>query len=175
MSRRPLPRSVVAALAMAMVATPTIAQQAGSRQTRDFVQAAAQTDQFEILEATTALAQSQNPRIRTFAQAMIEAHRQTTDQLKQAVAKAGLEQPEPGLSGDQSMFLAALQSQRGGDFDTTYIRQQILAHHAALAVEQGYASSGDDTTIRQAAVSTIPVVAAHLQMAERMMIGTDGP
>jgi putative membrane protein len=159
-------------VAMALVATGASAQPPGSRQTRDFVQAAAQSDKFEILEATTALAQSRNPQVRSFAQAMIEAHRQASADLRQAVTRAGLEQPNPGVSGDQSAFLAALQSARGGDFDTLYIRQQILAHHAALAVEQGYAGSGDDPAIRQVAVSAVPVISVHLQMADQIHFGT---
>ena len=76
--------------------------------------------------------------------------------------------PSPGISNDQSQFLGALQSQRGADFDRTYIRQQVLAHRAALVVEQGYASFGDDAAIRQAATSTVPIIASHLAMAEQM-------
>src|ERR1700761_7725135 len=142
-------RSLAGVLAAsAIVAGAAAAPPAGTRMTRDFVQAAAQTDEFEIMEATTALAQSQGAQGRSFAQAMIQAHRQTTADLKQAVAKAGLEEPKPGLSGEQSAFLAALQSQRGANFDRTYLKHQMLVHHSALAVMQGYAASGDNPTIK---------------------------
>jgi putative membrane protein len=157
--------SVFAALAFA---APAVAQEPGSRQTREFIQAAAQTDQFEIMEATTALAQSKDDHVRSFAQEMIAAHRQTTSTLLQAAAQAGLAPPNPGISGDQSMFLASLQSQRGADFDKTYLKQQVLAHHAALATEQGYATSGDNAAIRHVAAATVPVVTHHLQMAEQL-------
>lgn len=160
------------AVAMVVVATAASAQPPGSRQTRDFVQAAAQSDSFEILEATTALAQSRNPQVRFFAQAMIEAHRQASADLREAMTRAGLEQPNPGVGGGQSAFLAALQSARGGDFDTLYIRQQILAHHAALAVGQGHAGYGDDPAIRQVAVSAVPVISVHLQLADQIHFGT---
>jgi putative membrane protein len=152
--------------ASAIIAGATSAPPTGTRMTRDFVQAAAQTDQFEIMEATTALAQSQDAQVRSFAQEMIQAHRQTTADLKQAVAKAGLDEPKPGLSGDQSAFLAALQSQRGADFDRTYLKQQKLAHQSALAVMQSYAASGEDPTIRQVAIAAVPIVTAHLKMLE---------
>lgn len=165
---------VAIAGAILAMATPAGAQQRGSRQTRDFVQAAAQSDEFEIMEATTALAESQDPQVRAFAQEMIQAHQQTTATLKRAVTTVGLEQPKPGLGGDQSMFLAALQSQRGRDFDKTYVKQQVLAHYAALATEQGYASSGNNPTIRQTAASTIPIITSHLQMAERMLEKSGG-
>jgi putative membrane protein len=174
MMQRLILRPLAVALALAGYATGASAQQPGTRVTRDFVQAAAQTDEFEILEATTALAQSQDQQVRAFAQAMIQAHGETTESLKTAVAKAGLDQPKPGISGDQSSFLASLQSMRGADFDKAYIRQQTLVHHAALAVIQAYATSGDDATIRQAAAATVPIVASHLEMLARMAGGANG-
>jgi putative membrane protein len=174
--RLPPFRSLIGVLAAsAIVAGATAAPPAGTRMTRDFVQAAAQTDEFEIMEATTALAQSHDAQVRSFAQAMIQAHRQTTADLKQAVAKAGLEQPKSGLSGDHSAFLAALQSQRGADFDRTYLKQQMLGHHSALAVMQGYAASGDDPTVRQVAIAAVPILTSHLQMLEKAGAASSNP
>jgi putative membrane protein len=146
-----------------------MAQDPGSRQAREFVQAAAQTDEFEIMEAHTALAQSTDSQVRSFAQAMIEAHTQTREAMRRAVEKAGLKPPAPGMNGDQSNFLASLQSQRGVDFDRTYIRQQALAHRAALAVQEAYAASGDQPAIRQAAAAAVPIISNHLAMAEQML------
>jgi putative membrane protein len=105
---------------------------------------------------------------------MISAHQQTSAGLIQAVTSAGLQPPKPGVGGDQSAFLAALQSQRGADFDKTYIRQQVLAHRAALVVEQDYAASGDNPTIKQAAAATVPIISAHLHMAEQMLASMGG-
>lgn len=161
-------RLIAGAAIAVLLALPAAAQQSGSRQTREFVQAAAQSDQFEIMEAHTALAQSTDPRVRDFAQQMLQAHQQTSATLLQAAASSELQPPEPGLSGDQSAFLAALQSQRGSEFDKAYIRQQVLAHRSTLAVEQAYAASGDNAMIRQVAASTVPIVTAHLQMAEQV-------
>lgn len=167
-------RVPISLLAAVWLTTAASAQSAESRQTRDFVQAASQSDQFEILEAHTALAESRDPHVRAFAQQMIAAHQGTSDRLSQTVAKAGLEQPLPGVSGDQSMFLASLQSQRGADFDRTYVKQQMLAHHAALAVQQGYASTGDVAALRKDASTTTATISAHLRMAERLQSSIGG-
>ncbi|NIJ09480.1 putative membrane protein [Sphingomonas vulcanisoli] len=152
--------------------TAPAAEEPGSRQTREFVQAAAQSDEFEILAATTVLAQSEDPKVRAFAQQMIDAHRKTSADLRAAVSAAGLNPPKPGMSGEQSMFLAALQSQRGTEFDKVYIKQQALAHRAALAVEQAYAASGDNAAIRKVAAAAVPVITSHLQMADQMQAAT---
>jgi putative membrane protein len=140
----------------------------GSRQTREFVQAAGNSDSFEILEAETVLGQSSNPDVRSFAQHMLEDHTRTRAALADAAARAGLKPPPDGPSADQAQMLSALQSQRGPDFDKTYIKQQALAHRSALAVEQKYAAEGDQPAIRQAAAGAVPTISAHLQMADQM-------
>jgi putative membrane protein len=148
--------------------TLAAAPEPGSRQTRDFVQGAGQSDAFERLEAETVLATTRDPDIRAFAEHMIHDHGETTQALEAATARAGLQPPPKAMSSDQASMLAALQSVRGHDFDVAYLRQQVIAHSAALVVEQQYAQSGDDTAVRQAAASAVPLIAAHLAMAEQL-------
>lgn len=161
------------ALAM-LAAAPASAQDPGSRQTREFVQAAGQSDQFEIMEAQTVLGQSTDPQLRAFAQQMIRDHGETSRVLQQATARAGLKPPAPGISADQALLLGALQSQRGPEFDRTYVRHQALAHRAALTVEQAYGATGDDPAVRQAAAAAIPIISSHLAMAEQMQATLGG-
>lgn len=156
------------AVSAVAVALPAAAQPRGSRQTRDFVQAAAQSDTFEILEAQAALAQSTDPHVRAFAQAMIQAHTATSEALKSAAARAGLDTPAKAMSSDQAAMLSALQSRRGPEFDTMFARQQALAHRSALTTNQQYAASGYQVDVRAAAASAVPIIDAHLQMAEQM-------
>jgi putative membrane protein len=160
-------RATLTALA-AIWSTPSLAQEAGSPQTRNFVAAAAQSDNFEIAEAQSALAESKDPRILAFARQMIEAHSETRRQLEAATARAGLKPPPTGISGDQASFLGALQSQKGREFDIVYARQQVLAHRAALVVAQQYAASGDQADLRKVADAASPVIASHLKMAEQI-------
>lgn len=153
---------------LVVVGTVTSAQEPGSRQTREFVQAAGQSDTFEIMEATSAIAESKDPQVLAFARQMIADHQGTSRALTDATARAGLKPPPMALGGDQSQFLAALQSARGPDFDQLYWKQQALAHRAALVTEQRYAASGDAAPIRQVAAAAVPIIQAHLKMAEQM-------
>ena len=159
-----------ALLAWAMPAQA--AQPAGSRQTRDYVQAAGNTDAFERDEAATALAQSTNPQVLDFARMMIADHDQTTRALTAATARSGLAPPPMGVGSDLAPMLGALQSVRGPDFDKTYWRNQMLAHRSALVTTQMYATSGDDPAVRQAAAAALPIISAHLAMAEKMVAGS---
>ena len=161
-------RMPIVTLAALLLAGTASAKEAGSQQTRDYIQAAGQSDTFEIMEATTALAQSTDPKVRAFAEMMIREHGQTSQALKQAAERSGLASPMMDVGAGLSPFLAALQSARGQEFDRTYWRQQALAHRSALTTAQAYAASGDDPDVRQAAVSAVPIISAHLAMAEQM-------
>ena len=143
------------------------AQEAGSRQTREFAQAAASSDQFEILAAETALTQSTDPEVRSFATRMRDDHQQLGKAVRDAATRSGLKPPEMAMSADQAQWLGALQSVSGHAFDILYLKQQVLAHRSALEVETTYAKSGDDLNLRQVATSAVPVISAHGDMANQ--------
>jgi len=136
--------------------------------TPDFALAATQSDQYEILAAQDALAQSHNQRVRTFAQQMIDDHTGAMENLRKAAVASGLPQPPQAMSSDQAALLASLQSLRGDAFDKTYARQQVLAHRQALAVAESYASSGKDANLRKLAQSSAAMIKHHLDMAEKI-------
>ncbi len=167
MSSIPLKSAAVAALAL-LAGAAARAQTLPVPSTKEFVEAAAQSDHFEIVEARTALTQTHDPRVRAFAQQMISAHTTTSQALMQAAAKAGLPPPQMSLGGDQQKLLGALQSQSGVAFDRTYAKQQAIAHQQALVLEQGYAAHGDNPAVQQAAASAVPVIQRHLRMAKQL-------
>jgi putative membrane protein len=159
-------------IAMALVAAlggPTAAAQTAiPPTTADFVVGATQSNVYEILAGRDAIAQSQNPRIRTFAQQMIDDHTRTSESVRRAATASGLPSPPPAMGADQAVMLASLQSLRGAEFDQTYARQQVLAHRQALAVAESYAKSGADANMRKVAQSAVPLIQHHLEMAEQI-------
>ncbi len=167
-------KSAIALLVGAALASTAAAQDPGSRRTREFVQAAGESDTFEIMEAYTALAQSTDPDVRAFAQRMIADHSQTSASLRQATQRAGFRPPPMQVGTAQAPMLAALQSARGHDFDKMYWKQQALSHRSALTVEQQYAATGDTPAIRQTAAATVPLIQSHLAMAEQMSARSGG-
>ena len=165
--------AIAAALIGAAFAPSAVAQEAGSRQSRDFVAAAAESDAFEMAEAESALALSKDPQVLAFARMMIRDHSQTSQALRNAATSAGLAPPPMGVGAGLSPFLAALQSERGAAFDRAYWRQQALAHRAALVTQQNYAATGDVPALRRTATAAIPIIESHLTMAERMSAAPD--
>ncbi len=167
-------KSAIALLAGAALASAAAAQDPGSRQTREFVQKAGESDTFEIMESQSALAESRDPQVRAFAQAMIRDHTGTSQALRDATGRAGLKPPPMQVGAAQAPMLAALQSARGRDFDRTYWKQQALSHRSALTVAQQYAATGDTPAIRQTAAATVPLIQSHLEMAEQMSAKSGG-
>lgn len=164
--------AVAAIVAAAFAAAPALAQQKGSRMTRDYVAAAGQSDAFEMMEAETALTQSSDPQVRAFAQQMLRDHGQTSQTLRAATQRSGLRPPPMGLGADQAPLLAALQGVRGPAFDKMYWRHQVIGHTSALVTAQRYASTGDDPAVKQAAAAAVPIISGHLAEAERMAGGS---
>ena len=163
-----LPLILASAVCVALRASQALAQTPIPPTAPDFAMSAAQCDQYEIVAARDALAQSHDPRIQAFAQQMITDHMKTSDAVRQAAVASGAPPPPQAMSTDGASMVSALQSLRGADFDKAYIRQQILAHHQALAVERSYAEAGDNPGLRRAAQQAVPVIQHHLQMAEQI-------
>lgn len=135
---------------------------------QEFVESAAQSDGYEIAAAQTALAQSRHPQVRTFAERMITDHASMVRSLRDAAKASGLEPPSPRVGGDQTRFLAGLQSLRGEAFDREYARQQVLAHTSTLTVTQGYSAKGSDSNLRRLAAASVPMIEGHLQAARQL-------
>jgi len=136
---------------------------------QEFVQTMAESDGYELAAAQTALAQSRQPSVRTFAEHMLADHERTAQALRDAAKASGLEPPRPHVGGDQMRFLASLQSLRNKEFDQEYGRQQVLAHTSALTMMRSYAEKGSDPNLRRMAASTAPTIESHLQMARQLM------
>ena len=167
-------KSSVLALAIAFVGSGAHAQTPIPPSPRDFVMAAAESDQYEILAAHVAVVQAQDPRVRSFAETMIRDHMRLSEGLRKAAVSAGLPPPGSGISSDQAALLSGLQSLSGADFDKVYARQQVLAHTQAAAVEDSFATAGADANLKKAAETALPTIRDHLKMARQLRAEVGG-
>jgi putative membrane protein len=135
---------------------------------QEFAESVAQSQGYELASAQTALAQSRHPRVRAFAERMMTDHEHLAQALRDAAKASGLEPPHPHVGGDQSRFLASLQSLRGDEFDREYGRQQVLAHTSALTMMRSYADKGSDANLRRLASASAPMIERHLQTAREL-------
>lgn len=146
---------------MSALAAPTMAM--------PYLMKAGASDLYEIQSSRIALETSQNADVRRYAQMMIDHHTQTTAQATAAARAAGLTPPPPMLEPHQQAMVAELQAApAGAAFDGLYVRQQVMAHQGALAVNRTYSMQGDTPQLRETAAATVPIVQSHLTEVERM-------
>ncbi len=135
---------------------------------QQFAMQAAASDQFEIQSSQAALQMSHNPRIQQFAQHMIDAHTQTTQQLTQIATGKGMTL-QPTLEPQQQKMLSDLQAMRPGPgFDRAYLHDQVVGHTAAVQVFQNEIANGSDPDLKDFAQRTLPVIQSHLRDARRL-------
>jgi putative membrane protein len=144
---------------MAMDRTPT--------NRTPYVEMAASSDMFEIRSSQAAMARSQNPAIRQFAEMMIRDHTQMSQQLMAAAQASGMPPMSPMMMPMHAQMVARLEARSGADFDREYARQQMMAHEMALAMHSNYAARGDTPALRTVASAAVPVVTQHLGMVRR--------
>jgi putative membrane protein len=135
----------------------------------DFVIKTAQSDEFEIREGKLATSKAANSLARAFAGQMIHDHTLSSQDLQEAVRRAGLPSPPPpSLSPGQARMLSDLETKTGVSFDHTYADQQVIAHRQAESLLQDFSEHGPPGPLRDFAAHTLPTVQHHLGTAMKL-------
>jgi putative membrane protein len=169
-------------LALALLATPALAQSVGERTgvnsalgvsptTADFVKEAAISDMFEIQSSQFAQQQG-NGTEKTFAATMIKDHTKTSDDLKSMVSSGEVKAELPtALDSSHQSELDKLKSLKGADFSSRYNEDQVSGHKDAVSLFERYAKSGDNPQLKEWAGKTLPTLRHHLEMAQDLSAG----
>lgn len=147
------------------------AQTAGSHSAAAFVENAAIGDKYEIEAARIALRRSRSAQIHEAARQMIADHTTSTHQLRSALRMnetKGVPHPPGSLDSRRQTMIEHLEKAPDGDFDSTYLDQQVLAHKETHDLMSGFAHGGDNPQLRSFALGTAPVVARHLKKMESL-------
>lgn len=152
-----------AALLGVVFALPVIA--APSPATDSFVKNAMIGGTFEIESSKLALTKTQSPKVKEFAQKMIDDHTEASTRLKGVLntSQAYPAAVSGQLDDKHQKIMDSLNAASGSSFDTQYIDAQKLAHQEAVSLFQAYAANGDDTALKGYAETTLPTLKAHQQ------------
>lgn len=143
----------------------TTAAVAGPGQT--FANTAAASDAFEIATSQLAGTNAKSESIKTFAAKMIQAHTDSTANLKLiATGLSPAVTPDATLTVAQQSKVADLKALHGADFDKAYAAAQVDAHQTTLDALKAYAAGGDVPQFKTFASGLVPIVTAHLNMAK---------
>ncbi|CAM3272995.1 DUF4142 domain-containing protein [Sphingomonas antarctica] len=132
-----------------------------------YLMKAGASDLFER-QSGMVMANSRNPKIKSFADMMVRDHAQSTAEVKTAARASHLAVKPPRLNAMQARNLVALRNARGEARDHLYVQQQQAAHQDALKLQQGYAQAGRAAPLRRVAGKIVPVVQHHIEMLSAM-------
>jgi putative membrane protein len=158
-------RLLIGAATLAAIVTPAVA--APAMTARQFVAKAGASDLWERKEAAIMTASS-NSDVAAFARQMTEDHTKSTEMVKAAAKADRIAAAPPVMSAKQQADLAALSASRDAARDSLYVTQQKAAHADALALMQGYASSGKSAHLKATAGKIAPVVQNHIDMLNKI-------
>ncbi len=133
---------------------------------KEFMTKAAQSDMTEIRTSKLALQRSQDKTVRNFAQKMIRDHTDSTTQLKQIAKRKGFTLPK-SIGSDNQALLTKLKNTSSSNFNRAYMEAQVQAHTKTQAEFQKYLQQGQDPDLQAFANKISPIVAEHLQMAQK--------
>lgn len=154
-----------AAMAATVIAAPAVAQ---VMTPSEYVMTAGASDLYEITSSQVVLETTQNPKLRAFAQMMIQHHTKSTANVKAAAARSRVKVVPPKLTPLQQELVTELRAEQGPARDAAYIAQQKASHGQALNVQKAYAAEGTAPALKTAAAAIVPVVEHHIMELKAM-------
>ena len=134
----------------------------------EFITKAAQSDMTEIQTSQLALQKSKNKSVRDYAQMMIKHHTESSKELKPIAQSKRVPLPTT-IGPENTALLTSLKKVNGSKFDQAYMQGQVQAHTKTDAEYQKYLNQGQDPQLKAFASKIEPVVAQHLQMAQKIV------
>ena len=146
--------------ALTLLAMSPAWAQAPSANDAEFVAKASVGNTFEIEQAKLAVERAADPRIKAFAQRMIDDHGNAMKKLTDAAGKAG---QKPGMMLDKphQAMLENLKGFNGTDFDKIYVADQAASHAETVALLSDYGQNGQNSDLKAWVKDALPVVKEH--------------
>lgn len=144
-----------------------------SRSDANFIKDAAKAGMAEIEGSKLAAQKATDPKLKSYAQQLVDDHTKAAEELKTLAQAKGVELPkEPSMM--QRGKLKALASADGAKFDQRYADSiGVKAHEDAVKLFQKAANSAKDADVKAYAAKTLPTLQQHLQMGREMHASAD--
>ncbi len=138
------------------------------RADKSFLDDAAHSGHAEVKSSQLALTKAQNPKVRAFAQQMVDDHTKANQELAALAASKNVRVPE-GPSLVQEGKIKLLGTADGADFDKRYMESMGLqAHRDTVALFEKGARDARDPDVKAFAQKTLPKLKHHLEMAQQL-------
>ena len=131
-----------------------------------FVTKAAQGGMTEVAVGKAALAKSQDPGVRSFAQRMVTDHSKANADLAMLARSKGIDAPSE-LDAEHKAMVDAITAKSGADFDREYSQHMNMDHSRAIALFES-AAKLPDPDFAGFAKKTLPTLKEHKKLAEKL-------
>ena len=147
--------AALAAEAESMVPEPSV-----------FVERATMASMTELEAARAALAKSEDPGVRTFAERMVKDHTAAQAELRSLAEGKGIAAPTR-LDDEHQAALSEITSKTGSEFDRAFSQHMNMDHTKAIALFEA-ASRSPDPELAGFAKKTLPTLREHKKLAEKL-------
>lgn len=139
----------------------------------EFAVAAADGGMLEVQLAQLALTKATSPKVKEFAQSMVDDHSKANEELKGLAQTKNITLPS-ALSEEKQKDYNDLAEKSGADFDKAYSDYMVKDHKDDVDKFKKAAENAKDADIKMWAANKVPVLEHHLSMAESMEDAVDG-
>jgi putative membrane protein len=146
---------------------PMAVTRALSAQDRKFVAIAGEAGGAEVEMARIAMERAESSDVKNFASRMVSDHQKAGDELDKIASNKGVKVDDK-LSAQDQAELNRLTKLEGASFDREYVKSQLAAHKAAVALFDKESKSGNDSELKGFAASTLPTLQDHLQLVQQL-------
>jgi putative membrane protein len=133
----------------------------------DFVTRASIGNLFAIAESQLAISRTDDPKVKAFAEQLVEDHQKAEAALEPAADGSGAA-VATALDGDHQARVTTLQSKSGADFDKAYVADQGEIHSNTLTLYADYMLLGDNAKLKALAIKMIPITEAQLEKTQAL-------
>jgi len=176
----------VTAAALALAASPALAQSktnaaskkagtAGRAADQSFVMDAANGGMAEVELGKLAVQKASNDDVKKFGQRMVDDHTKANDDLKAVAASKNITLPKD-TDAQHKALVDRLSKLSGPAFDRAYLSEMLKDHRKDVNDFKKEASSGRDPEVKAFASKTLPTLEEHLSIAQSTdkVVGTTG-
>ena len=132
---------------------------------KEFAMDAAKGGNTEVAASQAALSQAQNPRVKDYAQMIVNDHTKANQELKSIASQKGLTLPD-STDPKKKDAMANLQKMSGPSFDKQYMAMMVKDHQETVNKFQMATQKCDDSDLKTWAAGKLPALKMHLDSAQ---------
>lgn len=133
----------------------------------DFAVKIADASMLEVELGKAALKNAASPKVKEYAQMMINDHTKAGEELSEAAKKKNISLPA-GMSDKCQKKYNDLSAKKGKDFDKDYIAAMVDGHQEVLDEMKKEADAGKDADLKAWAAGKISTIQHHLDVAKNI-------